>query len=84
MQPNRNYKQDWADENQYYQRNPEIQESLKKILVHKSIIQNKDLTDEITTYEKESIFIDTDGIGLCIDLKKITQQIKFERKKGVT
>ena len=57
---------------------------LLKILVHKSIIQNKDLTDEITTYEKESIFIDTDGIGLCIDLKKITQQIKFERKKGVT
>lgn len=61
--------------NDFYVYAPFVGSDFFKILVHKSIVENKDLKEEIPVFETEDKFIDSDGIGLALNLEEIFKQM---------
>ena len=65
--------------NDFYVYAPLVGSEFFKLLVHKSIVEKKDLTAEIPILETEDKFIDSDGLGLSLNLEEIFKQINLNK-----
>ena len=55
----------------FYSYTPQSFSDLFQILIHKEIIETKDFSESLTPIETDNLFIDSDGIGLRINLDTI-------------
>ena len=62
----------------FYSYKPIIDPDIFEVLVHKSIVEKKDLLEKIDAVCEGNRFIDTDGIGLIINMSKIIKRIKIK------
>ena len=58
-------------EKDFYSYTPQSFSDLFQILIHKEIIETKDFSESLTPIETDNLFIDSDGIGLRINLDTI-------------
>ena len=64
--------------NNFYEYKPFLGSEFYTILVHKSIVENGDLLEDVDMIDEKNEFIDTDGIGLILNLGEIVKQINKE------
>ena len=65
-----------SSENRFYEYSTYLWPENFMIVLHKSIVEKRDFTEEMDSFENDIMFIDTDGLGLKIDLDDVNRRIK--------
>lgn len=71
-----------SPEKDFYAYKAIIDLNIFTILVHKSIVEQNDLLNTLHPIKTENMFIDTDGIGLIINLDEIKHRIQTVSNKS--
>ena len=63
-------------DNRFYEYSTYLWPENFMIVLHKSIVEKRDFTEKIDSFKNDIMFIDTDGLGLRIDLDDVNRRIE--------